>query len=220
LVYHAFNRGNNRADVFTHPGDQEAFLHALSQTRERYPFELFGYCLMTNHVHLLLRPADGQSISRIMQSLTVAHTWRYHKAHGTVGHVWQGRFKSPLIADDDHLVVALRYVEGNPLRAGMVSDLAQYPWCSYPVHGLARSDPLVSPLPGWDRLGRDEAARQAYWRRLVHEPLTDRELRAVRDSVRTGRPLGPPAWVQRTARALGLNLLPRPRGRPRKQAEK
>jgi REP-associated tyrosine transposase len=71
FIYHAINRGNNRADVFGEPGDHQAFLEALGRTRERYPFRLFGYCLMTNHFHLLLRPGDGQSISRILQSLTV-----------------------------------------------------------------------------------------------------------------------------------------------------
>ncbi len=76
LVYHDLNRGNNRAVIFADPEDHEAFLLALAKTQQRYPFRLFGYYLMTNHFHLLLRPAPGQSISRILQSLTVAHTWR------------------------------------------------------------------------------------------------------------------------------------------------
>src|SRR6201987_931560 len=121
LVYHALNRGNNRAEVFTGPEDHEAFLSALARTQLRYPFRLFGYCLMTNHFHLLLRPGPGQSISRILQSLTVAHTWRYHRRHHTVGHVWQGRFRSPVIQDDQHLLVVLRYIEANPLRAAIVA---------------------------------------------------------------------------------------------------
>jgi len=108
LVYHALNRGNNRAPVFSDASDFRAFLEALGQTQGRYPFRLLGYCLMTNHFHLLVRPEPGQSISRILQSLTVAHTWRYHKRRRTSGHVWQGRFKSPLIQDDAHLLVVLR----------------------------------------------------------------------------------------------------------------
>src|SRR5258708_1449500 len=143
LVYHALNRGNNRADVFADPDDHEAFLQALAKTKERYPLQLYGYCLMTNHFHLLLRPGPGQSISRILQSLTVAHTWRYHRRHHTVGHVWQGRFKSPLIQDDDHLLTVLRYVESNPLRAGMVKDLAEYSWSSYPFHALGPVNELI-----------------------------------------------------------------------------
>jgi putative transposase len=123
LVYHALNRGNNRASVFGDYDDYLAFLQALANTKERYPFRLLGYCLMTNHFHLLLRPERGQSISRILQSLTVAHTWRYHKRHRSSGHVWQSRFKSPVIQDEMHLLVVLRYIEANPLRARMVADL-------------------------------------------------------------------------------------------------
>ena len=122
-VYHALNRGNNRAAVFGDDGDFRAFLRALAQTRERYPFRLYGYCLMTNHFHLVVQPGDGQSISRILQSLTVAHTWHHHKTRGGSGHVWQGRFKSPVIQYDEHLLTVLRYIESNPLRAEMVTEI-------------------------------------------------------------------------------------------------
>ena len=147
LLSHALNRGNNRAAVFLGPADYQAFLTALGQTKERYPFLLFGYCLMGNHFHLVVQPAPGQSISRIVQSLTVAHTWRYHQNRGGVGHVWQGRFRSPVIQEDDHLLTVLRYVESNPLRAGMVNDLASYPWSSYGVHGLGKPDGLTDGAP-------------------------------------------------------------------------
>ncbi len=220
LLYHALNRGNSRAAVFADPSDYRVFLHTLGQTQLRYPFVLYGYCLMGNQFHLLLAPQPGQSISRILQSLTVAHTWRYHKAHATSGHVWQGRFKSPVIQADEHALTVLRYIEANPLRARMVTDLADYPWSSYPFRGLGRCDPLVSPLSGWEALGRDEAARQAHWRQWVHEPLTERELSAVRQSVVSGRPFGSEAWVPATAAALGLSLAQRLRGRPRKQPRK
>ena len=116
LLYHALNRGNNRAAVFVGPDDYRAFLLALGQTQRRYPFRLYGYCLMTNHFHLLLAPDDGQSVSRILQSLTVSHTWRYHRDQDSSGHVWQGRFKSPVIQADEHALTVLRYLEANPLR--------------------------------------------------------------------------------------------------------
>ena len=167
LIYHALNRGNNRVDVFTEDGDREAFLQALGRTQDRYPFKLFGYCLMTNHFHLLLQPGPGQSISRILQSLTVAHTWRYHKRHRSSGHVWQGRFKSPVIQDDEHLLIVLRYIEANPVRASMVADPADYQWSSFQHHGLGRIDPLVSEFPEWERLGSTEAERRRRWRAKV-----------------------------------------------------
>ncbi len=220
LVYHALNRGNNRARVFFHDADFHQFLQALAQTKERYPFRLYAYCLMDNHFHLVLEPAAGQSISRILQSLTVAHTWHYHKASATSGHVWQGRFKSPVVSADEHLLTVIRYVESNPLRAGMVSDLSGYPWSSYLVHGLGRHLPLVDEVALWSSLGQTEEARQRYWRGWLHAPLTEKELAAVRRSVTSGRPYGPAPWVEQTAARLGLDLRPRSRGRPRKTTDK
>jgi putative transposase len=114
----------------------------------------------------------------------------------------------------------LRYIEANPLRAGMVTDLADYPWSSYPAHGLGQADPLVSELPGWGSLGPDEAARLAHWRKWVHEPLTERELAGVRRSVTSGRPYGADGWVRAVGQALGLRLSEQPRGRPPKQPQK
>jgi putative transposase len=216
LIYHALNRGNNRADVFGDDADRVAFLEALAKTKQRYPFRLFGYCLMTNHFHLLLRPETGQSISRILQSLTVAHTWRYHKRHRTSGHVWQGRFKSPVIQDDVHLLVVLRYIEANPLRARMVTDPGDYRWSSYPCHGLGRDDPLVSPFPEWDELGRTEAERRRRWRARVCAAQAEAELMSVRSSLRSGRPFGAAEWTERMAERLKITWVPRPRGRPRK----
>jgi len=216
LIYHAINRGNNRERVFYGAGDFRAFLKALAQTQLRYPFRLFGYCLMSNHFHLVLQPEDGQSISRILQSLTVTHTWHYHRHHKSVGHVWQGRFKSPILQSDEHLLTVLRYVEANPLRAGMVGDLADYPWSSYAAHGLGQADLLLSEAPPWASLGAAEAARQAYWRKWVHEPLSARELAAVRRSVTSGRPYGNEAWVKHMGPHLGIALLPKRRGRPPK----
>lgn len=91
LIYHVINRGNARQPVFSKDDDYLAFLKAVGDLKQRKPFELYGYCLMTNHIHLLLRPR-GVSISRIVQSLMVSHTQRYHRCHGTCGHVWQERF--------------------------------------------------------------------------------------------------------------------------------
>jgi len=217
LVYHALNRGNNRGDVFADDADRVAFLQALARTKDRYPFRLFGYCLMTNHFHLLLRPETGHSISRILQSLTVAHTWRYHKLHQTSGHVWQGRFKSPVIQDDAHLLVVLRYIEANPLRVKLVADPGDYRWSSFQCHGMGQDDPLLSPFPEWEELGRTEAERRKRWRAKVRAVQEEGELAAVRQSLRGGRPFGAPGWTDRMAKRLNIDLTPRPRGRPRKQ---
>ncbi len=215
LIYHVINRGNNRQDVFHKPGDFEAFLTALADLKERKPFKLYGYCLLNNHFHLLIRPS-GASVSRIMQSLLVSHTHRYHKHYRSGGHIWQGRFKSPVIQNDEHLLTVLRYIEANPLRARIVSRAEDYSWSSYRVHGLGEPNPLVDPLLTYEALSPYAKVRQGKWSAMVHRPLEEQALAAVRRSAETGLPYGEEAWVNRLARKLSLDLHIRPRGRPRK----
>ena len=214
LIYHAINRGNNRADVLGPDGERDMFLGDLARTKARYPFALFGYCLMSNHFHLLLKPAPGQSISRILQSLTVAHTWRHHRSQGTSGHVWQGRFRSPVIQDGHHLLVVLRYIEANPMRAAMVADPCEYTWSSHRCHGAGHADPILDSFPEWEQVGRTEPERRARWRRKVRGEQPAKELDGVRSSVRSGRPYGAEDWVEVISHRLGIVREPRRRGRP------
>ncbi len=219
LIYHVINRGNNRQTVFRKEADFQAFLQALADLQERKPFELYGYCLMNNHFHLLIRPT-GATISRIVQSLLVSHTQRYHKHRRSGGHVWQGRFKSPVIQNDEHALTVLRYIEANPLRAGLVKNAADYRWSSYRVHGLGEALELISPLVTYDELSPYPAVRQRKWAEKVHLPLEERVAAAIRRSTETGLPYGDRTWVTRLAKRLDLDLVIRPRGRPRKDTKK
>ena len=214
LIYHAINRGSNRADVLGPDGERDMFLGDLARTKARYPFALFGYCLMSNHFHLLLKPAPGQSISRILQSLTVAHTWRHHRRQGTSGHVWQSRFRSPVVQDGDHVLVVLRYIEANPVRAAMVADPCEYTWSSHRCHGAGHADRILDSFPEWEQLGRTEPERRARWRRKVRGEQPAKELDGVRSSVRSGRPYGAEDWVEVISHRLGIVREPRRRGRP------
>jgi len=216
LVYHVINRGNGRQPVFFNEGDYLAFLKAIGDLKGRKPFSLFGYCLMPNHIHLLLQPR-GISISRIVQSLLVSHTHRYHRHHGTCGHVWQGRFKSPVVQDDEHLLCVLRYIEANPLRAEMVGRAGEYRWSSFPAHGKGKTDKLLDPVPPYQALAVRGAVRRSRWSAYVHQPPSEVELSAIRRSNETGLPFGKPHWVKRLTKRLNLDLTIRPRGRPRKQ---
>jgi REP-associated tyrosine transposase len=215
LIYHVMGRGNNRQDVFRKPADFEAFLQSMADLKERKPFALYGYCLLNNHFHLLVRP-KRESISRIMQSLLVSHTQRYHKHYHSGGHVWQGRFKSPVIQNDEHLLTVLRYIEANPLRAGIVKRADAYPWSSYRVHGKGQPDPLVDRLIPYDQISPLPKVRARKWAERVHRPLDEATLAAVRRSSATGLPYGDEAWVKRLSKKLELDLTIRPRGRPRK----
>ena len=215
LVYHVINRGNNRQTVLETEGDYLAFLKAIADLKQRQPFQLYGYCLMSNHIHLLIRTQES-SISRIVQSLLVSHTHRYHRFQGSSGHVWQGRFKSPVVQDDDHLLTVLRYIEANPLRASLVQRAGDYRWSSFGCHGEGRDDALLDPVVPYTALAAYPAVRQRRWSAYVAETPEGTELAAIRRSSEAGLPYGESAWVDRLSRRLELDLTIRPRGRPRK----
>jgi len=214
LIYHVINRGNNRQAVFRKDGDFRAFLETLAKLKERKPFELYGYCLLNNHFHLLIRPRET-SISRIMQSLLVSHTQRYHKHYHSGGHVWQGRFKSPVLQSDEHLLTVLCYIEANPLRAGLVERAEDYLYSSYRMHGLGEPSELVDSLVTYEELSAYAKVRQRLWAEQVHLPLPEETLASIRRSALSGLPYGDKSWVQRLAKKLDLDLTIRPRGRPR-----
>ena len=217
LVYHVIARGNNRQDVFHKPADFQAFLDALGDLKQRKPFALYGFCLLNNHFHLLLRPT-GATISRIMQSLLVSHTQRYHRHYRSGGHVWQGRFKSPVVQDDEHLLTVLRYIEANPLRAALVKRADDYAYSSYRVHGLGEASDLVDAVIPYDEISPLGKVRRRKWSEKVHQPLEEAQLNALRRSTATGLPYGDPTWVKRLAKRLDLDLVIRPRGRPRQDS--
>jgi putative transposase len=205
-IYHALNRGNRRADVFHKPGDFDAFVAAIAEARRHLPVDLFGYCLMPNHFHLVLRPREDGDLGRWMRRLLTTHAKRYHLHYGTSGHVWQGRFKAFPIQDDGHLVTVLRYVERNPLRAELVGRAEHWKWSS--LAGRLAGDPelwLEEPAP------HDPA-----WLERVNEPLSAGDLARLRESVARERPFGAEDWTRWTAERLGLGFTLRGRGRPRK----
>jgi putative transposase len=153
----------------------------------------------------VLWPRRDGDLSDYMMWLLTAHVRRYHQHYHSSGHVWQGRFRAFPIQDDDHLLVVLRYVERNPVRAELVARAQDWLWSSAaPVRAAA---PRLDPGP---------VVRPANWLDLVNEPQTEAEVERVRESLRRNRPFGEAAWMKRTACRLGLEASLRPRGRPRK----
>jgi putative transposase len=203
ICYHVINRGNGRARVFHDDADYRQFLRLMERTSERLAMRVLAYCLMPNHFHLVLWPLGDGDLSRWMQGLMTAQVRRHHKRHGTDGHLWQGRFKAFPIQHDDHLLTVLRYVERNPLRAGLVERARDWPWSSLgprPVVALHKG-----PVP-----------RPASWRRWVERAESPDELAELRTCVTRERPWGSRQWVARTAPRLGLEASLRPLGRPPK----
>jgi putative transposase len=209
-VYHALNRGAGRATVFQKDGDYAAFEAVLAEAADEVPMRLLAYCLMPNHWHLVLWPQGDGDLSRYLHWLTLTHTRRWHEHYhltGT-GPLYQGRYKSFPVQEDDHFFVVCRYVERNALRAGLVRQAEAWRWSSLWRRAQAPRTPWLSawPLP-----------RPADWPARVQRVETSAELARLRQSVQRGRPFGEEGWCVQTAEALGLQSTLRQRGRPRKQ---
>jgi len=207
-VYHVLNRAVRRNTLFGTSGDYAAFEQVLLEAREKFAIRLPAYCSMPNHWHLLVKPeADGE-LSRFMQWLTLTHSHRYsavHRITGT-GPIYQGRFKSIPVALDQHYFWVHRYIERNPLRAGLVSRAEDWRWSSlwhrYRDTGIRFDDPPV-PLP-------------TDWISYVNQAQTPQELCTLRQRIAKGIPLGCASWVAVVATKLGLPKETRNPGRPRK----
>lgn len=211
LCYHVLNRGNARAAIFHKGGDYRAFLKVLAEVARAVALRPLAYCLMPNHFHLVAWPEGDGDLGRSLHRLLTAHVRRYHAHYHSSGHVWQGRFKAFPVQEDEHLLTVVRYVERNPLRAGLVGRAEDWPWSS--LYGRARGEPAdfltPGPVPGG-----------AGWVEAVNAPQTEAEEEALRRSAARGSPFGGEAWVHETADRLDLGSTLRPRGRPRKTTEK
>ena len=214
-VYHVLNRANGRLPIFQKDPDYAAFERILGEALEHVPgMRLLAYCLLPNHWHLLLWPRHDGELSAFGHWLTLTHTQRWHAHYHDVGtgHLYQGRFKSFPVAQDEHFLQVCRYVEGNALRAGLVRRAEAWRWGSLwrRQHEPKAAQGLLSDWP---------LAVPGDWVREVNRAPTEAEVLAVRRSVQRGRPYGDEGWAQRVAVQLGLESTMRARGRPRKQAE-
>jgi putative transposase len=211
VIYHVLNRGNCRMDVFNSDGDFAAFIKLLEQGRDRVGMRILGYCLMHNHWHLVLWPLRAPDLSAFMQWVTTTHVrrWREHRGNTGEGHLYQGRFKAFPVQSDTHLLTVLRYVEANPLRAGIVERAEAWPWSS--LGTTAGANRLRVGLTPWP------IPRPTAWTRTVNGIIPEADVNRLQLCIRRNQPYGNPAWVQRTARHLGLQSTLRDPWRPKKK---
>jgi len=199
-IYHLLNRGNGQQKVFHKDGDYLAFVELLGQMAVDYGVQLFAYCLMPNHFHLLVRAGKGADLSRGMQWFTTTHVRRYHRHYRSSGHLWQGRYKSFGIEDDDHLLTVARYVEGNPVRAGLVLAAADWIWSSHRERIRQQGDRVEGDSPSASKglspspapLSHLPVEFSADWTSFVDTPLTGKEMAKIKKKVdRQTRGLAP-----------------------------
>jgi len=210
-IYHALNRGNAKNPIFFKDSDYEAFERIIAEGLEKFPVDLIAYQWMNNHWHMVLSPHEDAGMGRFLRWITLTHTQRYHAHHGTagLGHVYQGRFRSFPVQDDEHFHVVCRYVERNALTANLVKKAEDYRWSSL-NNWLGGESPIE--LASWP------IRRLPNWLKHVNRALTQKEQEALARSVNRSVPFGDKRWTAKTVKRLGLESTVRPRGRPRKLA--
>ena len=206
-IFHVVTRGNNRQKVFRDDKDYQYYLDLLKLYKEEHRFLLYHYCLMPNHVHLILETTSQTDLSRLMKQVNLSYAHHFRKLYKYFGHLWQGRFKSLLIERDSYLTACGRYIEMNPVRAKMVGNPEDYPWSTYRFYAFGRRDDLVDIDPLFDDSAKTQKERQLNYRHVFDEEAKP-NLNA--------RFLGSDAFVRRMEKTFGVRNLRNRRGRPKK----
>jgi putative transposase len=216
FAYHVLNRAAGRGRLFDDEPDYLGMERVIERTHEHLPMRIVSYCLMPTHWHFVLWPKEDGQLSEFMRLLTVTHTQRWHAHHHTAGTgpLYQGRFKSFPIQQDDHFLTVCRYVERNALRANLVESARRWPWSSLAKRAARKPPTWLLPMRQWP------VDVPAEWTRWVNRAETAAELKSLRECVKRGRPYGDEQWEERTAEQLELESTLRPRGRQRVRAIK
>ncbi|HEY9106071.1 MAG TPA: transposase [Roseateles sp.] len=216
--HHVILRGNNRQAIFDSDLDREFLLATLAESAAQYKVALHAYVLMDNHLHLLATPPSADALSRMMQSLGRRYVGWFNARHQRSGTLWEGRFRAGLIEGERHLLACMRYIELNPVRAGLCAEAAQWPWSSAAHHmGLARSALITEHEMYW-RLGNTPFEREHAYREFIEQGVSASERAQFTDAVLRGRPVGSEAFLQPLSIEHATVVNRRPRGRPRKAA--
>jgi len=211
FAHHITQRGNNKQDVFFVDDDRRAYLDFLRYNAEKHSLEVLGYCLMTNHVHIIAIPHDDDSLARAVGRTHFRYTQYINRFHNRSGHLWQGRFYSCAL-DESHLFTAMKYIELNPVRAKMCRVSWRYQWSSAAVHIDKKSKSDLLNLTGWYKL---ISAKE--WKSALLEGVDESDVTRLRNNTHTGRPLGSDSFMSKLERMFGRRIRPLPIGRPKKK---
>ena len=189
VSFHVTQRGNNRQRCFFDRRDYLRFLAYLDEARREHACAIHAYVLMTNHVHLLVTPADPDGISLMIQSLGRRYVQYINRKRTRTGTLWEGRHKAHAVDTDAYWYTCARYIELNPVRAGMVSAPGRYRWSSHRGNALGAVDPLLDPHGLYLDLGEEAAQRRQAWREMFDEPLSADDLALIREAAQRGIPI-------------------------------
>ena len=216
---HVILRGNNRTEIFCAEADYLFYLEKLQLACDAHGCDIHAYVLMTNHVHLLVTPHEEQSLPKAMQMVGRYYVQYYNYCYQRTGTLWEGRYKATLIDSEAYLLTCMRYIELNPVRAGMVAHPSEYPWSSYHRNALGEPNELVTPHPEYRRLGKSDEERQAAYRQLFKSHIPEGVVTDIREATNKAWVLGDDRFKQRIQKQLERRVEPKSRGGDRKSEQ-
>jgi putative transposase len=212
LPIHVVQRGNNRSACFFSDGDRRFYLHHLQRLSAELECDVHAYCLMTNHVHLLLSPHKADSCARLMRRLDLLHSQYMNRKYHRTGSLWEGRFRSCIVESETYLLHCYTYIERNPVRAALAKSPAEYQWSSYGSNGLGVENALLTPHSEYLRLGRESPERCESYRNLFAQ---EECVAKIREATNGNFVLGSESFIQNLSNMLGVRVT---RGRPGRPA--
>ena len=219
--HHVIQRGNDRQLIFRDADDHVAFLNWLREAAKSFKVAIHAYVLMPNHLHLLVSPSDASGLGRMMQWIGRHYVPYFNHKYQRMGTLWQGRYKATVIDSEQYFMMCSRYIELNPVRAGIASDPADYPWSSYRHHVGIKPDAWITDHALYWALGNTPFDREAAYRALVDLGLSEQEIATLSQATLKGWALGSEKFKARLERQANRRVSPAKRGRPAKEkAEK
>ena len=215
--HHIIQRGNDRQPIFRDASDYGIFLGWLRESAKQFNVAIHAYVLMSNHLHLLASPSDLIGLGRMMQWIGRHSVPYFNHKYQRSGTLWQGRYKTAVIDSERYFLTCSRYIELNPVRAGMVAGPADYQWSSYQQHIGMRTDALVTDHPLYWALGNTPFEREATYKSLAEQALTQDELDKMRKSAGQGWAIGSEEFKSQLEKHTARRVTPGKAGRPFKQ---
>jgi len=219
VAMHVIQRGNNRQATFFSEDDYYKYLEVLARAAVEYACEIHAYVLMTNHIHLLVTPLNEDSLSLMMQAIGRTYVRYINATYQRSGTLWEGRFKSALVESDQYLLICSRYIELNPVRAGMVKAPNQYKWSSNRSNALGKVDPCLTQHDVYRRLGKSAALRQQAYKALFKNHLDTAALNLIRENTQQGSLIGDTRFQEEIEVMLKKRVKQFKHGGDRKSAE-
>lgn len=215
---HVMQRGVDRQPVFFCDADYLFFLALLDEYAAKRFVLIHSYCLMTNHFHLLVSSPTGEALSSLMQDIGRRYVQYINQTYQRTGGLWQGRYKSSHVQSEVYLLACMRYVELNPVRAGMVQAAGDYRWSSYRANAFGEENHLISPHDEYIALGRGPEERTQTYQALFVTEADDHAYSLLRTATQQGVVAGESRFAEQIELRLGKKLQPRPQGRPHRDA--